>query len=154
MEFDPAGAIANPPKAKKQSTLWEWDTKKGTMSEKDKRLAVLAFAGIRSAKIAEIMSAEFGRKVSKCAIDNKIFRLEIIREKNDLIDSFDPEKVEELARRRQQELKAELRFCYGLKRPFFRYRTRGGSYFYCREFEKAKKYENARRNRDSQDRGM
>jgi hypothetical protein len=115
------------------------------LSLADQRLSELAFGGLQSSTIAEIMSDEFGRPLNKCAIDNRISRLEIIRDRNALSSEYIPEEIMEKARVNKSALGAAVGFCGTVERQFWWYKTRGGSRTECRE-ARTKKYRNKRSN--------
>ncbi len=129
-EVEPV-APAPPPPVK-----WEL----GRDKEKDRRFSILGFAGLRSPAIAERMFVEFGVRLTKSAVDNRLSRLQIVRQRRDMTDEYDPEEVERRAEEAMRRLGATLRECMGLGRSFWFYRTIGGNRTTCREFD-AKKYE-------------
>jgi hypothetical protein len=114
----------------------EWEL--GRDREKDERFSVLGFAGLRSETIAERMQIEFGVRLTKKAVDNRISRLQIVRDRDDLIDHYDAEIVEQRAGRAKAHLGATLRQCQELHRSFWWCRKIGGALNTCREFQTAK----------------
>jgi hypothetical protein len=114
----------------------EWEL--GRDREKDERFSVLGFAGLRSEQIAERMQLEFGVRLTKKAVDNRISRLQIVRDRHDLMDHYDAKIVEQRASRAKAHLGATLRQCQELHRSFWWCRKMGGALNTCREFQTAK----------------
>ena len=106
----------------------------------DMRFSILAFGGLRSSAIVERLRIEFGLELSVKAVDNRISRLQIMRERAEMIDAFDEEFVQRRAYEVMRELGATVRQCVELNRSFWYYRTIGGSRWVCREFLTAEKY--------------
>ena len=65
----------------------------GRDKEKDKRFSILGFAGLRAPAIAERMLVEFGVRLTESAVNNRISRLQIVRDRRDLISEYDAEAV-------------------------------------------------------------
>jgi hypothetical protein len=114
----------------------EWEL--GRDREKDERFSVLGFAGLRSETIAERMQIEFGVRLTKKAVDNRISRLQIVRDRHDLMDDYDAKIVEQRASRAKAHFGATLRQCQELHRSFWWCRKIGGALNTCREFQTAK----------------
>jgi hypothetical protein len=114
----------------------EWEL--GRDREKDERFSVLGFAGLRSERIAERMQIEFGVHLTKKAVDNRISRLQIVRDRHDLLDHYDAKIVEQRAGRAKAHFGATLRQCQELHRSFWWCRKIGGALNTCREFQTAK----------------
>jgi hypothetical protein len=106
----------------------------------DMRFSILAFGGLRSLAIVERLRIEFGLELSVKAVDNRISRLQILRERAEMVDAFDEELVQRQAHAVMRELGATVRQCAELNRSFWFYRTIGGSRWVCREFLTAEKY--------------
>jgi hypothetical protein len=106
----------------------------------DVRCSILAFGGLRSSAIAERLRIEFGLEYSAKAVDNRISRLQIVRDRADMIDAFDEETVQRRASEVMRRLGATLRQCAELNRSFWYCRTIGGSRWVCREFLTSAKY--------------
>jgi hypothetical protein len=121
----------------------------GRDKEKDERFSVLGFAGLKASVIAERMKIEFGFKLTISAVNNRLSRLQIVRDREELIDCYDAQEVEARAASNKRRLGAVSRRCKGLDRLFWWYRAVGGDYFHCREFQSTKKYESRRSSRSS-----
>ncbi len=138
---------ATPPIAVPEKVAWEL----GRDREKDERFSVLGFAGLRSERIAERMQIEFGVRLSKKAVDCRISRLQIVRDRRDLIDLYDAEIVEQRASRAKAHFGATLRQCQELHRSFWWCREIGGNRWTCREFNKSKKFRSRKSDRSCGD---
>ncbi len=103
------------------------------------RFSILAFGGLRSPAIVERLRIEFGLELSEKAVDNRISRLQILRERAEMVDAFDEELVQRQAAEVMRKLGASVRQCCELNRSFWYYRTIGGSRCVCREFLTSKK---------------
>jgi hypothetical protein len=132
----PSTPDASPPISVDVPDPVEWEL--GRDREKDERFSVLGFAGLRSERIAERMQIEFGVRLTKKAVDNRISRLQIVRDRDDLIDHYDAKIVEQRASRAKAHLGATLRQCQELHRSFWWCRKIGGALNTCREFQTAK----------------
>jgi hypothetical protein len=106
----------------------------------DMRFSILAFGGLRSLAIVERLRIEFGLEMSETAVDNRISRLQIIRERAEMVDAFDEEGVQRQAQEVMRQLGAVVRKCAELNRSFWY----GGSRSLCREFFTAAKYASRR----------
>jgi hypothetical protein len=115
----------------------------------DMRFSILAFGGLRSPAIVERLRIELGLELSEKAVDNRISRLQILRERAEMVDAFDEELVQRQAADVMRKLGATVRQCCELNRSFWYYRTIGGSRWVCREFLTAKKYASLRVARSS-----
>jgi hypothetical protein len=127
---------ANPPIGVDFREPVEWEL--GRDREKDERFSVLGFAGLRSEGIAERMQIEFGVRLTKKAVDNRISRLQILRDRHDLMDHYDALIVEQRASKAKAHFGATLRQCQELHRSFWWCRKIGGALNTCREFQTAK----------------
>jgi hypothetical protein len=107
----------------------EWEL--GRDREKNERFSVLGFAGLRSEMIADV-------HLTKKAVDNRISRLQIVRDRHDLMDRYDAKIVEQRAGRAKAHFGATLRQCQELHRSFWWCRKIGGALNTCREFQTAK----------------
>jgi hypothetical protein len=112
------------------NTSWEL----GRDEEKDRRFSILGFAGLRSSAIARRMLIEFGVRLTEKAVDNRISRLQIVRERREMTDHYDPAEVERRASETMTRLGAVLRRCAELNRSFWWCRSVGGNRSTCREF--------------------
>jgi hypothetical protein len=136
--FDVSGIVARlmTPKPGKSvvalpaNTSWEL----GRDAEKDRRFSILGFAGLRSSAIARRMLIEFGVRLTEKAVDNRISRLQIVRERREMTDHYDPAEVERRASETMTRLGAVLRRCAELNRSFWWCRSIGGNRSTCREF--------------------
>jgi hypothetical protein len=106
----------------------------------DLRFSILAFGGLRSPAIVERLRIEFGLELSEKAVDNRISRLQILRERAEMVDAFDEELVQRQAAEVMRQLGATVRQCCELNRSFWYYRAIGGCRWVCREFLTAAKY--------------
>jgi hypothetical protein len=106
----------------------------------DMRCSILAFAGLRSSAIADRLRIEFGLELSVKAVDNRISRLQIVRDRAEMIDAFDEEVVQRRAAEVMREVGATLRQCAEINRSFWYCRQIGGSRSICREFLTSAKY--------------
>jgi hypothetical protein len=106
----------------------------------DMRFSILAFGGLSSLAIVERLRLEFGLELSVKAVDNRISRLQIVRDRAGIVHVFDEERVQRRAHEVMRQLGAVQRQCAELSRSFWYYRTIGGSRWVCREFLTARKY--------------
>jgi hypothetical protein len=121
-----------------EPTPYRWELgRDGTI---DMRFSILAFGGLSSPAIVERMRIEFGLELSVKAVDNRISRLQIVRDRAGIVHVFDEEGVQRKAGEVMRQLGAVQRQCAELSRSFWYYRTIGGSRWVCREFLTAKKY--------------
>ena len=110
----------------------------GRDEEKDKRFSILGFAGLRAPAIAERMLVEFGVRLTESAVNNRISRLQIVRDRRDMISEYDEEAVERRAAEAMKCLGATLRTCSELNRSFWYCKAKGGNLWTCREFDTKK----------------
>jgi hypothetical protein len=119
-------------------TAYRWEL--GRDETIDMRFSILAFGGLSSLAIVERLRIEFGLELSVKAVDNRISRLQIMRERAGIVHVFDEEGVQRKAGEVMRQLGAVQRQCAELSRSFWYYRTIGGSRWVCREFLTARKY--------------
>ena len=110
----------------------------GRDEEKDKRFSILGFAGLRASTIAERMLVEFGVRLTESAVNNRISRLQIVRDRRDMICEYDKDAVERRAAEAIKRLGATLRTCSELDRSFWYCKAKGGNLWTCREFDTKK----------------
>jgi hypothetical protein len=110
----------------------------GRDEEKDKRFSILGFAGLRAPAIAERMLIEFGVRLTESAVNNRISRLQIVRDRRDMISEYDEDDVERRATEAMKRLGATLRTCSELNRSFWYCKAKGGALWTCREFDTKK----------------
>ena len=110
----------------------------GRDEEKDKRFSILGFAGLRAPAIAERMLVEFGVRLTVSAVNNRISRLQIVRDRRDMMSEYDEEAVERRAAEAMKGLGATLRRCSELNRSFWYCKAKGGNLWTCREFDTKK----------------
>ncbi len=110
----------------------------GRDEEKDKRFSILGFAGLRAPAIAERMLFEFGVRLTESAVNNRISRLQIVRDRRDMISEYDEDAVERRAAEAMKRLGATLRTCSELNRSFWYCKAKGGNLWTCREFDTKK----------------
>ncbi len=110
----------------------------GRDEEKDRRFSILGFAGLRAPAIAERMLVEFGVRLTESAVNNRISRLQIVRDRRDMISDFDEDAVERRAAEAMKSLGATLRTCSELNRSFWYCKAKGGNFWTCREFDTKK----------------
>ena len=122
----------------------------GRDKEKDERFSVLGFAGLRAPAIARRMLVEFGVRLTDSAVNNRISRLQIVRERRDMISECDEEAVERRAAEAMKRLGATLRQCSELNRSFWWCKAKGGNRWTCREFE-TKKFQSRKAERSCGD---
>jgi hypothetical protein len=130
---DPSPALGAPAEVR-DGVKWAL----GRDAVKDKRFSILAFAGLRAPAIAMRMLVEFGVVLTISAVHNRISRLQIVRDRRDMISEYDEEAVERRAAAAMKRLGATLRQCTELNRSFWYCRTLGGSMCTCREFHTKK----------------
>jgi len=106
----------------------------GRDEEKDRRFSILAFAGLRSPALARRMLIEFGVHLTDSAVDNRVSRLQIVRDRRNMTNHYDAEEVERRAAESMSRLGAVLRQCSELNRSFWWFRSIGGNRTTCREF--------------------
>ena len=110
----------------------------GRDKDKDERFSILGFAGLRAPAIAERMLAEFGVRLTESAVNNRISRLQIVRDRRDMISEYDKDAVERRATEAMKRLGATLRQCSELNRSFWYCKAKGGNLWTCREFDTKK----------------
>ena len=129
-----AGAAGRP--AAVSEVKWEL----GRDAQKDDRFSTLGFAGLSAAVIAKRMLMEFGVYLTEGAVNSRMTRLQIARDRFDIIDVFDEEAVQRRAAEAKRRVGATLRQCAELHRSFWWCRELCGNRTTCREFETAKRY--------------
>jgi len=128
------GAVARPEAV--SEVRWEL----GRDPQKDDRFSTLGFAGLSAATIAKRMLMEFGVYLTEGAVNSRMTRLQIARDRFDIIDVFDEETVQRRAAEAKRRVGATLRQCAELHRSFWWRRALGGARATCREFETSKRY--------------
>ena len=116
----------------------QWEL--GRDAQKDDRFSTLGFAGLSAAAIAKRMLMEFGVYLTEGAVNSRMTRLQIARDRFDIIEAFDEEAVQRRAADAKRRFGATLRRCAELQRSFWWRRALGGSRTTCREFERSKRY--------------
>jgi hypothetical protein len=116
----------------------QWEL--GRDAQKDDRFSTLGFAGLSAAVIAKRMLMEFGVYLTEGAVNSRMTRLQIARDRFDIIDVFDEEAVQRRAAEAKRRVGATLRRCAELHRSFWWCRELCGNRTTCREFETAKRY--------------
>jgi hypothetical protein len=129
-----AAAIARPEVV--SEVRWEL----GRDAQKDDRFSTLGFAGLSAAAIAKRMLMEFGVYLTEGAVNSRMTRLQIARDRFDIIDVFDEEAVQRRAAEAKRRVGATLRQCAELHRSFWWRRALCGNRTTCREFETSKRY--------------
>ena len=129
-----AATIARP------ETVSEVRWELGRDAGKDDRFSTFAFAGLSAATIAKRMLMEFGVYLTEGAVNSRMTRLQIARDRFDIIDVFDEEAVQCRAAEAKRRVGATLRQCAELHRSFWWRRALGGARATCREFETSKRY--------------
>ena len=99
----------------------------GRDEEKDERFSILGFAGLKAPAIAERMLVEFGVRLTVSAVNNRISRLQIVRDRRDMMSEYDEEAVERRAAEAMKGLGATLRQCSELNRSFWYCKAKGGN---------------------------
>jgi hypothetical protein len=112
----------------------------GRDAQKDDRFSTLGFAGLSASIIAKRMLMEFGVYLTEGAVNSRMTRLQIARDRFDIIDVFDEEAVQRRAAEAKRRVGATLRQCAELHRSFWWCRELCGNRTTCREFETAKRY--------------
>lgn len=112
----------------------------GRDAQKDDRFSTLGFAGLSAAVIAKRMLMEFGVYLTEGAVNSRMTRLQIARDRFDIIDVFDEEAVQRRAAEAKRRVGATLRQCAELHRSFWWRRALCGNRTTCREFETSKRY--------------
>ena len=110
----------------------------GRDKDKDERFSLLGFAGLTAPAIARRMLVEFGVRLTVSAVNNRISRLQIVRDRGYMISECDEEAVERRAAEAMKRLGATLRKCSELNRSFWWCKAKGGNRWTCREFETKK----------------
>ena len=110
----------------------------GRHKEMDERFSILGFAGLRAPAIARRMQVEFGVSLTESAVNNRICRLQIVRDRRDLISEYDAEAVLRRAAEAMKRLGATMRTCSELNRSFWYCKAIGGNLWTCREFDTKK----------------
>ena len=140
-----AAAIARPEAV--PEVRWEL----GRDAQKDDRFSTLAFAGLSAAAIAKRMLMEFGVYLTEGAVNSRMTRLQIARDRFDIIDVFDEAAVQRRAAEAKRRVGATLRQCAELHRSFWWRRALSGIRTTCREFETSKRYAGRRAERSCGD---
>jgi hypothetical protein len=112
----------------------------GRDAQKDDRFSTLGFAGLSAAVIAKRMLMEFGVYLTEGAVNSRMTRLQIARNRFDIIEVFDEEVVQRRAAKAKRRVGATLRRCAELHRSFWWRRELCGNRTTCREFETSKRY--------------
>ena len=94
---------------------------------------------------------EFGVYLTEGAVNSRMTRLQIARDRFDIIDAFKEEAVQRRAAEAKRRVGATLRQCAELQRSFWWRRAPGGSRSTCREFETSKRYAGRRAERSCGD---
>ena len=110
----------------------------GRHKEMDERFSVLGFAGLRAPAIARRMLVEFGVRLTELAVNNRISRLQIVRDRRDLTSEYDAEAVLRRSAEAMKRLGATMRTCSELNRSFWYCKAIGGNLWTCREFHTKK----------------
>ena len=110
----------------------------GRHKEMDERFSVLGFAGLRAPAIARRMLVEFGVRLTESAVNNRISRLQIVRDRRDLISEYDAEGVLRRSAEAMKRVGATMRTCSELNRSFWYCKAIGGNLWTCREFDTKK----------------
>ncbi len=110
----------------------------GRHKEMDERFSVLGFAGLRAPAIARRMLVEFGVRLTESAVNNRISRLQIVRDRRDLTSEYDAEAVLRRSAEAMKRLGATMRTCSELNRSFWYCKAIGGNLWTCREFHTKK----------------
>ena len=106
----------------------------GRDREKDMRFSILGFAGLKASAIAARVEIEYGLALTVSAVNNRLSRLQIVRERKDMIAVYDAALVERRAKENMDRLGASLRECAELHRDFWYCRKLRGNRTTCREF--------------------
>jgi hypothetical protein len=112
----------------------------GRDAEKDARFSILGFAGLTAETIAARMMMEFGVFLTVSAVNTRLGRLQVARDRWSLIGEFDEETMQHRAAERMRKVGAVLRQCVELHRSFWWCRQISGNRSTCREFETSKRY--------------
>ena len=123
----------------------------GRDAQKDDRFSTLGFAGLSAAVIAKRMLMEFGVYLTEGAVNSRMTRLQIARDRFDIIDVFDEEAVRRRAAEAKRRVGATLRQCAELHRSFWWCRALCGNRTTCREFETSERYAGRRAERSCGD---
>ena len=123
----------------------------GRDAQKDDRFSTLGFAGLSAAAIAKRMLMEFGVYLTEGAVNSRMTRLQIARDRLDIIDVFDEAAVQRRAAEAKRRVGATLRQCAELHRSFWWRRALSGNRTTCREFETSKRYAGRRAERSCGD---
>src|SRR5277367_311516 len=127
----------------------QWEL--GRDAQKDDRFSTLGFAGLSAAAIAKRMLMEFGVYLTEGAVNSRMTRLQIARDRFDIIEVFDEEAVRRRAAEAKRRVGATLRQCAELHRSFWWRRELCGSRTTCREFKTSKRYASRRAERSCGD---
>src|SRR3984957_18184490 len=87
----------------------QWEL--GRDAQKDDRFSTLGFAGLSAFIIAKRMLMEFGVYLTEGAVNSRMTRLQIARDRFDIIDVFDEEAVQRRAAEAKRRVGATLRQC-------------------------------------------
>ena len=94
---------------------------------------------------------EFGVYLTEGAVNSRMTRLQIARDRFDIIDVFDEAAVQRRAAEAKRRVGATLRQCAELHRSFWWRRALSGNRTTCREFETSKRYAGRRAERSCGD---
>jgi hypothetical protein len=123
----------------------------GRDAQKDDRFSTLGFAGLSAALIAKRMLMEFGVYLTEGAVNSRMSRLQIARDRCDIIDHFDEAAVQRRAAEAKRRVGATLRQCAELHRSFWWCKEFNGNRTTCREFETSPRYAARRAERSYSD---
>jgi hypothetical protein len=132
------GKIAAEPSLPEAPSEVRWEL--GRDAKKDDRFSTLGFAGLSAATIAKRMLMEFGVYLTEGAVNSRMSRLQIARDRTDIIDHFDEANVQRRAAEAKRRVGAILRQCVELHRSFWWCKELCGNRSTCREFETAPRY--------------
>ena len=133
--------IVSAPETTSAASFWNEET---TM-----RCSMLAMAGLNNAAVAKQLTIEFGRSVTESAVKCRVNRLQIVRDRKDMMAEYVEELIEPRANARIKALRWQLRRCEGTGRVFWYSPVLGGSRNTCREFNKSQKFSKRRREREN-----
>jgi hypothetical protein len=135
-------AVASAPERSEKTPRMKWT------EATEVRCAMLALAGLNNKAVAKQLTIELGSEVTEHAVKSKVNRLQIVRDRKDMMTEYVEELIEPRANARMKALRMQLRKCDGLNRLFFYSPVLGGTRTTCREFSQGARFSGRRQERE------
>ncbi len=138
----PPAAVAAAPEPSQKTPRMKWT------EELEMRCATLALGGLNNKAVSGQLTIELGREVTEHAVKSKVNRLQIVRDRKDMMTEYVAELIELRANARMKALRMQLRKCDGLNRLFFYSAVLGGTRNVCNEFSQGVRFSGRRQERE------